>query len=124
MPKKTKNKKSISSAIVNVSATFNNTIITISDENGDVVSWSSAGHLGFKGARKATPYAAQKAMEDALGKISENNIEKFKINISGIGPGRDSAIRILQGKKCNIVEIKDITPIPHNGCRPKKPRKV
>lgn len=119
-----KNQKTIEIAKINVNATFNNTIVSISDVDGNVISWSSAGHLGFKGARKATPYAAQKASENALDKASGYNANKFKINISGVGPGRDAAIRVLQSRKLNIIEIKDTTPIPHNGCKAKKPRKV
>lgn len=122
--KKRKKIRSINKARIYVKATFNNTIITITDDEGNILTWSSAGHLGFKGARKATPYAAQKAAENALDKAKVHEINSFSIFISGIGPGREAAIRAFHGKDYNVTNIKDITPIPHNGCRPKKPRKV
>jgi len=122
--KKKKTIQAVSTARVYVNATFNNTIISITDDQGNSLSWSSAGHMGFKGARKATPYAAQIAMEDALAKAKSCNIQNYKIYISGVGPGRESAIRVFQTKKIAASEIKDITPIPHNGCRAQKPRKV
>lgn len=116
--------RSIDKARIYVKATFNNTIVTITDNEGNILTWSSAGHLGFKGARKATPYAAQKAAENALEKAKIHEIGSYSIFISGVGPGREAAIRAFQGKKYDVRDIKDITPIPHNGCRPKKPRKV
>jgi small subunit ribosomal protein S11 len=124
MPKKKKKIQNIADARIYVQATFNNTIISITSEQGDLLSWSSAGHLGFKGTRKSTPYAAQMAAENALEKAKPYDIQNFSIYISGVGPGREAATRAFQGKKYNLVNIKDITPIPHNGCRPKKPRKV
>lgn len=122
--KKRKIVKNITNAHIYVKATFNNTIISITDNDGNLLTWSSAGHLGFKGARKATPYAAQMAAENALKKAEVYNINNYNIFISGVGPGREAAIRAFHGKKYNVNLIKDITPIPHNGCRPKKPRKV
>ena len=122
--RKKKQIKDVKTARVYVNSTFNNTIISITDDEGNALSWSSAGHLGFKGARKATPYAAQQATENALEKAKAYNIENFRLFIRGIGPGRESAIRLFQTKKLRVIGIKDITPIPHNGCRPKKPRKV
>jgi small subunit ribosomal protein S11 len=122
--KKKKQLKDVKTARVYVNSTFNNTIISITDDEGNALSWSSAGHLGFKGARKATPYAAGQATENALEKAKPYNIQSYKLFICGIGPGRESAIRLFQTKKLHIVGIKDMTPIPHNGCRPKKPRKV
>ncbi len=122
--KKRKKIKLVDKARIYVKATFNNTIITITNDNGDILTWSSAGHLGFKGARKATPYAAQKAAENALEKANVHEIKSYSIYISGIGPGREAAIRAFNGKKYDVRDIKDITPIAHNGCRPKKPRKV
>lgn len=123
---KNKNKisRSIKIARVYVNATFNNTIISITDDDGNLISWASAGQMGFKGARKATPYAAQIATESALEKASSCNIENYRIFVSGVGPGREAAIRIFQTKKYPAITVKDITPIPHNGARSKKPRKV
>lgn len=122
--KKRKKIKTVQDARIYVKATFNNTIVSITDNEGNSLAWSSAGHLGFKGARKATPYAAQKAAENALEKAESHAIKNFSIYISGVGPGREAAIRAFQGKSYNINSVKDTTPIPHNGCRPKKPRKV
>jgi len=122
--KKKKQIKDVRTARVYVNSTFNNTIISITDDEGNNLSWSSAGHLGFKGARKATPYAAGQATENALEKAKQYNIENYKLFICGIGPGREAAIRFFQTKKLRVTFIKDTTPIPHNGCRPKKPRKV
>lgn len=122
--KKRKKARSVLDGRIYVNATFNNTIVTITDNDGNLLTWSSSGHLGFKGARKATPYAAQKAAEDALSKAEMYEVKNFSIFISGVGPGREAAIRAFQGKDYVVTSIKDITPIPHNGCRPKKPRKV
>jgi len=131
MPKqaKTKSKKnkkinSVKIGRIYVNATFNNTIISITDDNGNALSWSSAGHLGFKGARKATPYASQMATENAIEKAKPYNISELRIIVSGVGPGREAAIRAFYNKNFRIIDIKDVTPMPHNGCRPKKPRKV
>lgn len=125
--KTTKNKKvskKISQGKMFIQATFNNTIITITDSNGGCLSWSSAGSLGFKGARKATPYAAQLAAKAAIDKVKIYGLESLEVYISGIGAGRESAVRSLTGSGIAVTSIKDITPIPHNGCRPKKVRRV
>ena len=122
--KKKKVKKNITSGIAYVYSTFNNTIISIADENGNVVSWSSAGAKGFKGSRKSTPYAAQIAAEDVGNKVKEYGLKNLKVEVSGPGSGRESALRSLQSIGYVITSIKDVTPIPHNGCRPRKRRRV
>ena len=121
---KSKVKRKVSNGIAHVVSSFNNTIITITDENGNTLAWSSSGHKGFKGSRKSTPYAAQIAAEDVGNKIKEYGIKSLKVEISGPGAGRESALRSLQSVGYNITSIKDVTPIPHNGCRPKKQRRV
>ena len=115
---KRRNKKNISSGIAHVNSTFNNTMITISDENGNTISWSSAGLMGFKGSRKSTPYAAQMAAEDAGTKALEHGVKTLRVEIQGPGSGRESALRALQSTGFTITSIKDVTSIPHNGCRP------
>ena len=122
--KKKKIKKNITSGIAYVYSTFNNTIISIADESGNVVSWSSAGAKGFKGSRKSTPYAAQIAAEDVGNKAKEFGLKNLKVEVSGPGSGRESALRSLQSIGYVITSIKDVTPIPHNGCRPRKRRRV
>jgi SSU ribosomal protein S11P len=122
--KKTKIKKRISSGIAHIVSSFNNTIITISDEKGNALAWSSAGHKGFKGSRKSTPYAAQIAAEDVGNKVKDFGIKSLKVEVSGPGSGRESALRSLQSIGYVITSIKDVTPIPHNGCRPRKRRRV
>ena len=122
--KKKKEKRNISSGIAFVNSTFNNTIISIADESGNVISWSSAGSKGFKGSRKSTPYAAQLAAEDAGKKASEHGLKNVDVEVSGPGSGRESALRALQSIGFNITSIRDVTPIPHNGCRPPKRRRV
>ena len=117
---KRRNKKNISSGIAHVNSTFNNTMITISDENGNTISWSSAGLMGFKGSRKSTPYAAQMAAEDAGSKALEHGLKTLRVEIQGPGSGRESALRALQSTGFTITSIKDVTSIPHNGCRPPK----
>ncbi len=117
-------KKNITSAIAHVSATFNNTMITITDVQGNAISWSSAGGQGFKGSRKSTPYAAQLAAEDAGRKAMEHGVKTLEINVKGPGSGRESALRALQAVGFVITAIRDVTPIPHNGCRPPKRRRV
>ncbi len=107
-----------------IQSSFNNTMISITDALGNLIAWSSAGATGFKGARKSTPYAAQIAMRQALDKVQNNGLQSVDIFISGVGSGRESAIRILKGANITVTSIKDITPIPHNGCRAKKPRRV
>ena len=117
-------KKNITSGIAHVSATFNNTMITITDVQGNTISWSSAGGQGFKGSRKSTPYAAQMAAEDAGRKAQEHGMQTLEVNVKGPGSGRESALRALQAVGFNITAIRDVTPIPHNGCRPPKRRRV
>lgn len=121
---KRKEKKNIVSGIVHVNSTFNNTIVTITDAQGNVVSWSSAGMMGFKGSRKSTPYAAQMAAEDAGRKAQEHGMKELEVRVKGPGSGRESALRALQIIGYTIKQINDITPIPHNGCRPRKRRRV
>ena len=117
-------KKNISSGIAHVNATFNNTMITITDVQGNTISWSSAGGQGFKGSRKSTPYAAQIAAEDAGKKAQEHGVRTLEVNVKGPGSGRESALRALQSVGFTITAIRDVTPIPHNGCRPPKRRRV
>ena len=121
---KKRNKKNVSSGIAHVNSTFNNTMITISDENGNTISWSSAGLMGFKGSRKSTPYAAQMAAEDAGTKALEHGLKTLRVEIQGPGSGRESALRALQSTGFTITSIKDVTSVPHNGCRPPKRRRV
>ena len=121
---KKKVKKSISTGVVHIQSTFNNTIVTITDSSGNVVAWSSAGVQGFKGSRKSTPFAAQMAAEDAAKKAQEHGLKTVEVYVKGPGPGRESALRALQATGFNVVMIKDVTPIPHNGCRPPKRRRV
>ena len=128
MAKKTRTrkreKKNIPTGIVHIQSTFNNTIVTITDPMGNVVAWSSAGVQGFKGSRKSTPFAAQLAAEDAAKKAMENGMKSVEVYVKGPGAGRESALRSLQAAGFNVVMIKDVTPIPHNGCRPPKRRRV
>ena len=121
---KTKIKKKITSGVAHVVSSFNNTIITITDENGNTLAWSSAGQKGFKGSRKSTPFAAQVAAEDVGTKAKEFGLKSLRIEVSGPGSGRESALRSLQTIGYIITSIKDVTPIPHNGCRPRKRRRV
>ena len=121
---KKKVKKNIASGVVHIQSTFNNTIVTITDSGGNVVAWSSAGVQGFKGSRKSTPFAAQLAAEDAAKKAKEHGMKTVEVYVKGPGPGRESALRALQATGFNVVMIKDVTPIPHNGCRPPKRRRV
>jgi len=117
-------KKNITSGVAHVAATFNNTMITITDAQGNTISWSSAGTMGFKGSRKSTPYAAQVAAEDAGKKAVVHGMKNLEIEVRGPGSGRESALRALQAAGFNIISIRDVTPIPHNGCRPRKRRRV
>ena len=121
---KRKEKKNIVSGIAHVNSTFNNTLVTISDAQGNVVAWSSSGTMGFKGSRKATPYASQLAAEDAGKKAQEHGMKELDVRVKGPGSGRESALRALQAIGFTIKSIRDITPIPHNGCRPPKRRRV
>ena len=121
---KKRERKNIISGVAHVNATFNNTMITITDAQGNAISWSSAGAMGFKGSRKSTPYAAQVAAEDAGKKAAEHGMKTLEIEVSGPGSGRESALRALQTVGVQVNSIKDVTPIPHNGCRPPKRRRV
>ena len=121
---KSKVKRKVTSGVAHVVSSFNNTIITISDENGNTLAWSSAGHKGFKGSRKSTPFAAQIAAEDVGNKAKEHGMKTLRVEVSGPGSGRESALRSLQSVGYIITSIKDVTPIPHNGCRPRKRRRV
>jgi len=117
-------RKNISSGVAHVNATFNNTMITIADAQGNVIAWSSSGSQGFKGSRKSTPFAAQVAAESAGRKAMEHGMRVLEIQVRGPGSGRESALRALQSVGFNITAIRDVTPIPHNGCRPRKRRRV
>ena len=121
---KKKVKRNVSNGVVHIQSTFNNTIVTVTDSVGNVVSWSSAGAQGFKGSRKSTPFAAQMAAQDAAKKAMEVGMKTVEVYVKGPGPGRESALRALQATGFNVVTIKDVTPIPHNGCRPPKRRRV
>ena len=122
--KKKKNKKNILNGIAYVQSTFNNTIVTIADTNGNVISWASAGQKGFKGSRKSTPYAAQVAADDAGAKAYEQGLRILTVQVKGPGSGRETALRSLQSRGFKILSIKDTTPMPHNGARPPKRRRV
>jgi small subunit ribosomal protein S11 len=117
-------RKNITSGIAHVNSTFNNTMITITDVQGNTIAWSSAGAQGFKGSRKSTPYAAQVAAETVSGKAQEHGMRTLEVQVSGPGSGRESALRALQAAGFTITTIRDVTPIPHNGCRPPKRRRV
>lgn len=121
--RKRKVKKNIPNGIAHIHSTFNNTIVTITDPDGNAVAWSSAGALGFKGSKKSTPFAASQASEACAKAALDNGMQKVEVSVKGPGPGREAAIRSLQVAGLEIVSIKDCTPVPHNGCRPpKKPR--
>jgi small subunit ribosomal protein S11 len=118
-------KKNVGSGIVYIAATFNNTVITITDAMGNVVAWSSAGALGFKGSKKSTPFAAQQAVEDAMAKAKEHGLKEVGIKVQGPGGGRDTAVKTVGATEgIKVIWMKDITPLPHNGCRPPKRRRV
>ncbi len=118
-------KKSVARGVVYIAATFNNTVITVTDEMGNVLTWSSAGALGFKGSKKSTPYAAQQAVEDAMAKAKEYGIKEVGIKVQGPGSGRDTAVKSVGAiEGIRVIWFKDITPLPHNGCRPPKKRRV
>lgn len=127
-PKKAKQKKKftgdIANCIAHIQATFNNTVITITDKNGNAVTWSSAGSVGFSGSKKSTPFAAQVAAGDVARKAKELGVKQVEVYVKGPGSGRESAIRALQAAGLSIVAIRDVTPIPHNGCRARKRRRV
>jgi small subunit ribosomal protein S11 len=117
-------KKNITSGVAHVNASFNNTMITITDAQGNTIAWSSSGLKGFKGSRKSTPYAAQMAAEDVGKKAQEHGVKILEVEVCGPGSGRESALRALQASGFQITSIRDVTPIPHNGCRPRKRRRV
>ena len=119
-----KERKNITNGVVHVNSSFNNTMVTITDVQGNTIAWSSSGLMGFKGSRKSTPYAAQLAAEDAGKKASEHGLKNVDVEVSGPGSGRESALRALQSIGFTITSIRDVTPIPHNGCRPPKRRRV
>jgi small subunit ribosomal protein S11 len=119
-----KAKRNVPNGVAYIQSTFNNSIVTIADQNGDVISWASAGSSGFKGAKKGTPFAAQTAAESAARRAMDQGMRQIEVMVSGPGAGRETAIRALQGAGLEITLIRDITPIPHNGCRPPKRRRV
>ncbi len=121
---KRRERKNITSGVAHVNATFNNTIITITDDQGNTIAWASAGSRGFKGSRKSTPYAAQMAAESAGQKAQEHGLRTLEVQVRGPGSGRESALRALQAVGFTITAIRDVSPIPHNGCRPPKRRRV
>ena len=121
---KRRERKNISSGVAHVNASFNNTLVTITDAQGNAIAWSSAGTMGFKGSRKSTPYAAQVAADDAGKKAAEHGVRTLEVEVKGPGSGRESALRALQSVGMTITTIRDVTPIPHNGCRPPKRRRV
>ncbi len=121
---KRKTKRNVPEGIVFIYSTFNNTIVTISDKQGNVISWCSAGVLGFKGSRKSTPFAAQKALAEATKMAAEQGMKKVEVKCKGPGPGRESALRALVNTGFEVSRISDVTPIPHNGCKPPKRRRV
>lgn len=122
--KKRRARKNISSGVAHIRSTFNNTIVTITDANGNAVSWASSGGLGFKGSRKSTPFAAQSAAEAAGQSAMEHGMKSVEVSVKGPGSGREAAIRSLQATGLEVMSIRDVTPVPHNGCRPPKRRRV
>ena len=123
-PRRRRERKNITAGVAHVNATFNNTVITIADAQGNAIAWSSSGSQGFKGSRKSTPYAAQVAAEDVSKKAQEHGMRTLEVEVAGPGSGRESALRSLQAAGFTITSIRDVTPIPHNGCRPRKRRRV
>lgn len=121
---KAKGSKNITKGIVHVSSTFNNTVVSVTDANGNVIGWSSAGKMGFKGSRKSTAYAGQVVCQDACRQAMSHGLKEAEVRVKGPGSGRESAVRAVQGIGIEITAIKDVTPIPHNGCRPPKARRV
>ncbi len=122
--KKKKNVRQVSQGCAYIQATFNNTIVTLTDLNGNTIAWSSAGHCGFKGPKKATPYAASMIVKDIAEQSKETGLKEVTVFVKGIGSGRDGAVRALNANGFNVLSVKDITPLPHNGCRPPKVRRV
>jgi small subunit ribosomal protein S11 len=122
--KKKKLKKKVRRGQAHVLASYNNTIVTLTDQTGNVLAWSSAGHVGFKGPKKSTPYAASQIVKDVIDKVKEVGLEEVEVFVKGVGSGREGAIRALHANGLNVLSIKDMTPLPHNGCRPPRPRRV
>lgn len=122
--KKQKVARQVSHARAYVQASFNNTIVSVTDQNGDVLGWASAGMVGFKGPKKSTPYAAQQVVKRVVESIKDNNVKEVSVFVKGIGGGREGAIRAFHANGIQVMAINDVTPIPHNGCRPRKPRRV
>lgn len=122
--KKKRKKVIINRGQAHITATYNNTIVTLTDQSGNTLAWSSAGLMGFKGPKKSTPYAAETIVRDAVTKAKNFGLSEVDVFVKGVGSGRDSAVRSLNSNGLNVLSIKDVTPIPHNGCRPKKPRRV
>lgn len=121
---KRREKKNVPEGVVHIYSTFNNTIVSITDKQGNVLAWSSAGCIGFKGSRKSTPFAAQNALIEVAKKAEENGVRKVEVKVKGPGPGKESALRALQNTNFEVSRISDVTPIPHNGCKPPKRRRV
>lgn len=119
-----KGKRQVSRGRASIQCTYNNTIITLTDQNGAVLGWSSSGHLGFKGAKKSTPYAATQVVADASEKVKKYGLQELDVFVKGVGSGREASVRALSNNGFSLLSIKDITPIPHNGCRPKRPRRI
>ncbi len=117
-------KRNVPRALVHVKSTFNNTIVTVTDLNGDTLAWDSAGSMGFKGSRKGTPFAAQRAGENVAEKVKKMGVREVEVRVQGPGAGRESAVRALHQRGVEVKSVEDVTPIPHNGCRPKKKRRV
>lgn len=122
--RKKKTVRQVSQGCAFIQATFNNTIVTFTDLNGNTIAWSSAGHCGFKGPKKATPYAASVIIKDVAEQTKESGLKELTVFVKGIGAGRDAAVRALNANGFSVLSIKDMTPLPHNGCRPPKPRRV
>lgn len=119
-----KNKRQILKGRASIQCTYNNTIVSIADLNGAILGWSSSGHLAFKGAKKSTPYAATQVVADVTEKVKKYGVQELEVFVKGVGSGREASIRALANNGFNLVTIKDITPIPHNGCRPRRPRRI
>lgn len=122
--KKKKISKQVSVGRVYIQATYNNTMVTVTDPNGNTLGWSSAGHMGFRGPKKATPYAASMIVKDVIDKCRDYGLRDVSVFVTGVGSGRDAAVRALNANGINVLSIKDLTPIPHNGCRPRKARRI
>ena len=122
--KRRKTRRNVTQGVVHVTSTFNNTIVTVADRNGDVLTWASSGTVGFKGSRKSTPFAAQRAAEECAARAQKFGMREIEVKVKGPGSGRESAVQALAGAGLNIRAIEDVTPLPHNGCRPKKKRRV